>query len=306
VPALTPSKQKVARLAAWSIVISFAVLLLKALAWQITGSVALYSDAMESIVNVIASGAALYAIRLSHKPADQNHPFGHHKAEYFSAVLEGVLIVVAALLIIVGVWRALQAPAPLDQPWIGLAVNGLASVVNGAWALLLIRTGRTERSPALVADGKHIMTDVVTSIGVIVGLAGAVVTGWTILDPLLAIGVAVNILWQGGRVIGSSVGGLMDMGVEADEAARIRGIISMNCKGALEAHDLKTRIAGRATFIEFHLVVDAGMSVGESHVICDRIEDALKAAIPSVRVTIHVEPDDEAKLPKGTTAVPFA
>ena len=150
------------------------------------------------------------------------------------------------------------------------------------------------------------MTDVVTSVGVIIGLAAAVLTGWTMLDPLLAIVVAVNILWQGGSVIGSSVGGLMDMGVEPDEAARIRDIISVNSKGALEVHDLKTRIAGRATFIEFHLVVDADMSVGESHVICDRIEDALKAAIPSVRVTIHVEPDDEAKLPKGTTAVPFA
>ncbi|MET0943323.1 MAG: cation diffusion facilitator family transporter [Mesorhizobium sp.] len=300
------SKQKVAALAAWSIVIAFAVLLLKAVAWWLTGSVALFSDALESIVNVIASGAALYAIRLSHKPADQDHPFGHHKAEYFSAVLEGVLIVVAALLILNEVWRAWQSPVVLDQPWTGLAVNGFASVVNGAWALVLLRTGRAERSPALIADGKHIMTDVVTSVGVIVGLAAAVLTGWTVLDPLLALIVAGNILWQGGAVIGSSVGGLMDKGVEPDEAARIRDIISVNSKGALEVHDLKTRIAGRATFIEFHLVVDADMSVGESHVICDRIEDALKAAIPSVRVTIHVEPDDEAKLPKGTTAVPFA
>jgi cation diffusion facilitator family transporter len=300
------SKQKVAALAAWSIVIAFAVLALKVFAWWVTGSVALYSDALESIVNVIASGAALYAIRLSHKPADRNHPFGHHKAEYFSAVLEGVLIVVAALLILAAVWRVWQAPAPLDQPWTGLAVNGVASVINGVWALILIRTGRSERSPALVADGHHIMTDVVTSAGVIAGLIGAVVTGWTLLDPLLAIVVAINILWQGWKVIGSSVGGLMDMAVDSDEAAHIRNIISTNCKGALEVHDLKTRIAGRATFIEFHLVVDADMSVGESHVICDRIEDALKAEIPSVRVTIHVEPDDEAKLPKGTTAVPFA
>jgi cation diffusion facilitator family transporter len=300
------SKQKVAAIAAWSIVIALAVLTLKAFAWWVTGSVALYSDAMESIVNVIASGAALYAIRLSHKPADRNHPFGHHKAEYFSAVLEGVLIIVAALLILAAVWRVWQAPAPLDQPWMGLAVNGIASAINGVWALILIRTGRSERSPALVADGHHIMTDVVTSVGVIAGLIGAVVTGWTLLDPLLAIVVAINILWQGWKVIGSSVAGLMDMAVDSDEAAHIRNIISTNCRGALEVHDLKTRIAGRATFIEFHLVVDADMSVGESHVICDRIEDALKAEIPSVRVTIHVEPDDEAKLPKGTTAVPFA
>ena len=150
------------------------------------------------------------------------------------------------------------------------------------------------------------MTDVVTSVGVIAGLIGAVLTGWSILDPLLAIIVALNILWQGWHVIGSSMQGLMDRAVDKDEHARIRDIISANSRGALEVHDLKTRIAGRATFIEFHLVVDAGMSVGESHVICDRIEEALKQEIPSVRITIHVEPDDEAKLPPGTSAVPFA
>ncbi|GLS32068.1 cation diffusion facilitator family transporter [Mesorhizobium albiziae] len=303
---MSDSKQKVATLAAWSIIIALAVLALKAFAWWITGSVALYSDALESIVNVIASGAALYAIRISHKPADRGHPFGHHKAEYFSAVLEGVLIVVAALLILAAVWRAWQAPGVLEQPWTGLAVNGFASAINAIWALILIRVGRAERSPALVADGHHIMTDVFTSVGVIAGLIGAVVTGWTILDPLLAVVVALNILWQGWKVIGSSIGGLMDMAVDTDENMRIRDIISTNCKGALEVHDLKTRIAGRATFIEFHLIVDGDMAVRESHVICDRIEDALKAEIPSVRVTIHVEPDDEAKLPLGTTAVPFA
>ncbi|MET0576518.1 MAG: cation diffusion facilitator family transporter [Mesorhizobium sp.] len=303
---MADSKQKVATLAAWSIVIALSVLALKAFAWWITGSVALYSDALESIVNVIASGAALYAIRISYKPADRDHPFGHHKAEYFSAVLEGVLIVVAALLILAAVWRAWQAPAVLERPWTGLGVNGFASAINGIWALILIRVGRAERSPALVADGHHIMTDVFTSVGVIAGLIGAVVTGWTILDPLLAVVVALNILWQGWKVIGSSIGGLMDMAVDTNENMRIRDIISTNSKGALEVHDLKTRIAGRATFIEFHLIVDGDMAVRESHVICDRIEDALKAEIPSVRVTIHVEPDDEAKLPLGTTAVPFA
>jgi cation diffusion facilitator family transporter len=301
-----PAKQKVAALAFWSIVIAFVVMGLKFIAWRMTGSVALYSDALESIVNVIVATAAFWAIRISHTPADQDHPFGHHKAEYFSAVLEGVLIVVAALLILAEVWRAWQMPATLDQPWPGLAVNGAATAINLVWATLLIRTGRAHRSPALVADGKHIMTDVITSIGVIAGLIGAVATGWTILDPALAVIVALNILWQGWHVIGSSVQGLMDRAVGTEEHMRIRDIISANSKGALEVHDLKTRIAGRATFIEFHLVVDAGMTVGESHVICDRIEDALKAEIPSVRVIIHVEPDDEAKLPPGTAAVPFA
>jgi cation diffusion facilitator family transporter len=147
---------------------------------------------------------------------------------------------------------------------------------------------------------------VVTSVGVIAGLIAAVATGFAILDPLLAILVAVNILYQGWQVISSSLSGLMDKAVPTEENMRIREIISVNSKGALEVHDLKTRIAGRATFIEFHLIVDSDMTVRESHVICDRIEDALKAEIPSVRVIIHVEPDDEAKLPKGTAAVPFA
>lgn len=301
-----PSKQRVASLASWSIVVAFGVMGLKFVAWRMTGSVALYSDALESIVNVIAALAAFWAIRVSHRPADQDHPFGHHKAEYFSAVLEGVLIVLAAFLIIAEVWRAWATPIDLDQPWAGLAVNGAASAINLFWARTLIRAGRAERSPALVADGRHIMTDVVTSVGVIVGLVGAVLTGWTILDPALAIVVALNILWQGWQVIGHSVQGLMDRAVDKDEHFRIRDIISANSKGALEVHDLKTRIAGRATFIEFHLVVDAAMSVGESHVICDRIEAALTAEIPSVRVIIHVEPEDEAKLPPGASAVPFA
>ncbi|MBX3598374.1 MAG: cation transporter [Rhizobiaceae bacterium] len=300
------ASSKVTALAMWTIPIAVLVFALKLGAWWLTGSVALYSDALESIVNVIAAGAAFWAIRVSHKPADRDHQHGHHKAEYFSAVLEGVLIVVAALLILNEVWNVWRQPHPLEEPGIGLGVNIAASVVNVIWASILVSVGRKERSPALVADGKHIMTDVITSVGVVIGLLGAIATGWYWLDPALAAIVAVNILYQGWQVISSSLGGLMDRAVEPDEAMQIRDIISANSKGALEVHDLKTRIAGRATFIEFHLVVEARMSVGESHVICDRIEEALKAEIPSVRVTIHVEPEDEAKLPKGTVAVPFA
>jgi cation diffusion facilitator family transporter len=300
------SKQKVLALAAWSIAVALAVLALKGVAWWVTGSVALYSDALESTVNVIAACAALYAIRISQRPADREHPFGHHKAEYFSAVLEGVLIVLAALLIIARSWDALQAPAPIEAATTGLAINGLAAILNFGWAALLLRVGRAERSPALVADGRHLMSDVITSVGVIVGLIGALLTGWHWLDPVLAIGVAINILWQGWRLVGQSLSGLMDQAVELEETIRIRDIISSHAEGALEVHDLKTRIAGRATFIEFHLVVNADMSVGQSHRICDRIEAALKVEFPFVRVTIHVEPDDEAKLPKGTQSVPFA
>ena len=187
-----------------------------------------------------------------------------------------------------------------------VGVATVATFINAVWAGILIRAGRSDKSPALVADGQHIMTDVVTSVGVFIGLVGAVLPGWRILDPALAVIVALNILWQGWHVIGSSLNGLMDRAVDIQENIRIRDIISANSKGAIEVHDLKTRIAGRATFIEFHLIVDGDMPVRESHLICDRIEDALKAEIPSVRVVIHVEPDDEAKLPRGTTAVPFA
>ncbi|MBZ3692292.1 cation diffusion facilitator family transporter [Phyllobacterium calauticae] len=296
----------VQRLAFWSIFVGMGVLALKYAAYHVTGSVALYSDALESIVNVVAALAAWWAIRVSHKPADQNHPFGHHKAEYFSAVLEGVLIVVAALLILREVWSAWEMPKVMEEPWLGLAINGGASLVNALWATLLISRARRYKSPALLADGKHIMTDVVTSIGVFIGLVGAVITGWTFLDPLLAVIVALNILWQGWSVIGSSVQGLMDVGVPTEETMRIRDIISANAGGALEVHDLKTRIAGRVTFIEFHLVVHASMSVGDAHVICDRMENALMQQIPDSSVVIHVEPEEEAKLPIGTAAVPFA
>lgn len=297
---------KVRRLAAWSIPVALGVMGLKYIAYALTGSVALYSDALESIVNVIAAIGAWWAISVSYKPADDNHPFGHHKAEYISAVVEGVLITIAALLIAKEAWSALENPRQLDEPWLGLAINTGAAVINCLWAMLLIRTGRSARSPALEADGKHIMTDVFTSAGVLVGLVGAVITGWAILDPLLAILVAINILWQGWGVINSSVQGLMDIGVEPAEEMRIRDVISANAGGAIEVHDLKTRIAGRVTFVEFHLVVAADMSVGDAHIICDRIEDALKTQFESARVVIHVEPEDEAKLPLGTSSVPFA
>lgn len=297
---------KVRRLAAWSIPVALGVMGLKYIAYALTGSVALYSDALESIVNVIAAIGAWWAISVSYKPADDNHPFGHHKAEYISAVVEGVLITIAALLIAKEAWSALENPRQLDEPWLGLAINTGAAVINCLWAMLLIRTGRSARSPALEADGKHIMTDVFTSVGVLVGLVGAVITGWAILDPLLAILVAINILWQGWGVINSSVQGLMDIGVEPAEEMRIRDVISANAGGAIEVHDLKTRIAGRVTFVEFHLVVAADMSVGDAHIICDRIEDALKTQVESARVVIHVEPEDEAKLPLGTSSVPFA
>lgn len=288
-------KATVRRLAAASIAVAFVVMGMKFVAWHVTGSVALLSDALESIVNVIAASVAWYAIRLSHKPADEEHPFGHHKAEYFSAVTEGVLIVLAAVLIFREAWFALGAPKMLEAPVLGLAINAASAAVNAVWAYILISTGRKARSPALIADGIHINTDVITSVGVLAGLLLSLVTGWVWLDPVMAMVVAVNILWQGWRVISGSVQGLMDTALEGGEQEKIRAAISANAAGAIEFHDLKTREAGSVRFAEFHLVVPASMTVSQAHDICDRIENGLKEAMAGISVLIHVEPEHKVK-----------
>lgn len=283
----------VKRLALWGIPLAFGVMGLKLVAWWVTGSVALLSDGLESSVNVVAAIVAFAAITYAAKPADKTHPFGHHKAEYLSAVLEGVLIVVAALLIVMEAVPAVMAPASMEAPVMGLAINFAAGVINAVWAYVLIRAGRRYRSPALAADGQHILSDVVTSIGVLIGLVLAIATGYAVLDPLLAILVALNILYQGWKVIAHSVDGLMDHAVKPGEAEAIQTAIAANGAGSLGVHDLKTRRAGSATFVDFHLVVPAAMPVGQAHDICDRLEDAIRAVQPGAQIAIHVEPETE-------------
>ncbi|CAG0906938.1 unnamed protein product [Cyprideis torosa] len=283
------------RIATGSVFVGVLVLCIKLLAWWLTGSVALLSDALESIVNVATALAALIALRVALRPADARHPFGHHKAEYFSAVLEGALIIVAALLILREAWAAWQEPRLITAPWQGLAINLFAGVINGLWCFVLLRQGRRLNSPALVADGKHLLTDVVSSAGVTLGVALAVLTGWAWLDPALAALVAINILWSGWVVIRSSVGGLMDESVPEEDLTQMRALIAANANGAVEAHDLRARHAGAATFVDFHLVVPGAMTVEAAHDICDRLEAALQAEIDQCTVTIHVEPEHKAK-----------
>ncbi|KAB0266409.1 cation diffusion facilitator family transporter [Microvirga brassicacearum] len=286
---------KIQKLAIGSIFVGTVVLALKYAAYRITGSIALYSDALESIINVVTAIAALLAVRLSAEPADKNHPYGHHKVEYFSAVLEGVLIIVAALAILREAYAGFLNPKVIDAPALGLAINGLASLINAGWAWILIRQGRRLRSPALTADGRHLMTDVVTSAGVIVGLLLVPLTGWNWLDPVLAAFVAINIIWSGWMLMKESIGGLMDEALPETMLSRVREVIAINAEGAIEAHDLRTRHAGRLVFVDFHLVVEGGMSVTQAHDICDRLERALKAEIGEAQITIHVEPDNKAK-----------
>jgi len=287
--------KRIQTFAAGSIVVGIVVLALKYTAYVLTGSVALLSDAIESIVNVATAVVALLAVRWSGMPADAGHPYGHHKAEYFSAVVEGVLIVIAALAILREAYFGYLAPKSLDAPWQGLAVNGLASLVNAVWSWVLIRQGRRLQSPALMADGRHLSTDVMSSVGVLAGVALAAVTGWRMLDPALAAAVAFYILWSGWRLMKDSVGGLMDEAVPPETLAHIREIISANADGAIEAHDLRTRHAGRMMFIDFHLVVPSSMSVAVAHDICDRLERAIRAEFPDALISIHVEPDNQAK-----------
>ncbi|TPQ49858.1 cation-efflux pump [Prosthecomicrobium hirschii] len=247
------------------------------------------------ILPMVAAVAAFIAVSLSAKPADRNHPYGHHKVEYFAAVLEGALILVAALSIAREAWGAYVDPKPLNADWRGLAVNVAASAINGLWCWLLIGYGRRNRSPALIADGRHLLTDVVSSVGVLAGVGLAVVTGWQVLDPLLAGLVAINILWSGWSLVTESVGGLMDAAAAPDIQEKIRKAVSTHGEGAIEAHDLRTRHAGRVTFVDFHLVVPGGMTVSDAHDICDRIEDAIEADVPDSIVTIHIEPEEKAK-----------
>jgi cation diffusion facilitator family transporter len=290
-----PRLGRTQQIASFSIVLGVAVLALKMGAWWLTGSAALFSDALESTVNVAASAMALIALRLSEKPADANHPYGHQKAEFFAAVIEGALIIIASFAILDQAWESWRRPTLLGAPWAGMALTGLATVLNAGWAVVLLRAGRSNRSAALTADGKHLWTDVVTSAGVIAGLSLAVWTGYPVIDPALAAVVALLVLWSGLKLVSDSAGGLMDAAPAPDVVNRIRQLVAEHAEGALEAHDLRTRHAGRLTYLEFHLVVPGDLRVSEAHAICDRIEAALRKDMEHLVITIHVEPEAKAK-----------
>ncbi len=286
---------KVIHIAAASIGVGLAVLLLKAAAWRVTGSAAFYSDALETVVNVAASVMALAALRMAAKPADLNHPYGHDKAEFLAAVVEGVLIVVASVSILQHAWRTWQHPHGLSAPALGLALNGAATLLNMVWAAVLFRAARASRSPALRADARHLTGDVITSLGVIAGVALVLTTGELRLDPLVAAATAIYVLWSGVHLIGESVGGLMDMAPDDGTLEQISDVLRANGGGAIEAHEIRLRQAGQTMFVQFHLVVPGAMRVDQAHEICDRIEDALKSRMRHLIVNIHVEPDHKAK-----------
>jgi cation diffusion facilitator family transporter len=279
---------------AWlSIATAVVTILLKGVAWWITGSVGLLSDALESFVNLAGALMALAMLSLAAIPPDENHAYGHGKAEYFSSAFEGFLIAVAAVLI---AWQAIArliAPQPLEAVGVGLAVSVVASAVNLLTARTLMGVGRRYRSITLEADAQHLMTDVITSIGVIIGVGLVWLTGWLWLDPVIALAVAVNILWTGWQLMRRSTAGLMDVALPEDERSAIDAVLDRYRAQGLEFHALRTRQAGTRAFVTLHVLVPGDWTVQKGHDWSERIEGDIRAAVPHAHVTTHLEPQED-------------
>lgn len=266
---------------------------LKAGAALLTNSVGLWSDALESTVNLLAAGVALWALRLSAKPADHNHDFGHGKAEYLSAAVEGTLIVVAAAAIIVGAVGRFVNPVPLESIGLGMVLATVASVFNLVTGLILIRAGKRHRSITLEADGRHLMTDVRTSVGVLVGIGVVALTGLYWLDPLIALGVGVNIVFTGVGLVRRSVVGLLDATLPPDEVQLIeRALVPLTDDPRVHLTDLRTRESGRQRFVQATLTVPGEWTVRRGHDLADRVEDEIGRVLPGTVTFVHVEPAD--------------
>lgn len=281
---------------AWlSIAAAVATIVLKTWAWRVTGSVGLLSDAAESLVNLVAAIIALVVLKISIRPPDQNHQFGHSKAEYFSAATEGIMIFVAAALILVQAGDRLLHPTPLDNLGIGLLVSVVASVINGVVARILSVNGRRRRSMTLIADGRHLFTDVITSVGVIVGIALVWLTGWHRLDAIVALAVGVNILITGARLIGQSGAGLMDIALPSQVNDEILAFLDSRSSKTLKFHAVRTREAGYRRFLEFHMLVPGEWTVQHGHDVMEDLIDDLITRWPELRVMGHLEPIEDPR-----------
>lgn len=279
---------------AWiSIAAAVATIALKALAYWLTGSVGLLSDALESLVNLIGGIMALAMLTLAAKPADEDHAYGHGKAEYFSSGVEGSLILVAAVSIAVAAIQRILHPHALSDVGLGLTVSGLSSLVNLGVALLLLRVGRMERSITLEANAHHLLTDVWTSVGVLVGVAGVAATGWLWLDPAVALLVAANIVWTGTRIVWKSISGLMDPALPAEDRALIHSVLDRFRSDEVQFHALRTRQAGALRFVSVHVLVPGGWTVHHGHELVERIEAEIGETIPNSHVLTHLESLDD-------------
>ena len=276
-----------------SIAAALVTLALKFFSYKLTGSVSLLSDALESIINLIAAMAAYLSLRYAALPVDSSHTYGHEKIEYFSSGLEGVLILIAAVLIAVFAVQRLVIGSKPEELGAGMSILLLASAINAGIAQILLHYGRKHQSIVLEADGRHLMTDVWTSAGVLVGLSLVWLTGWAPLDSLIALLVAANILWTGYDLMRRSFNGLMDHALPAEEQAKVREAIETHLRPGMTYHALRTRQAGSHRFVDFHLLVPGRYTVRHAHSLTEVIETAVRATLPNLEVTVHIEPIEE-------------
>src|SRR6266545_8229053 len=266
---------------------------LKAGAYWLTGSVGLLSDALESLVNLVAAVMALAMLTIAARPPDEEHAYGHSKAEYFSSSVEGALIVLAAVSIGWAAWPRLLQPQPIEQPGLGLAISVAASALNFAVARILLAAGRRYHSITLEADARHLMTDVWTSAGVLVGVVAVVLTGWERLDPIIALLVAANIIWTGVQLVRRSALGLLDTALPAEEQAAVRQVLDRYAQPEVQFHALRTRQAGARRFVSMHVLVPGTWTVHQGHTFLEQIERDIRAALPNVTVFTHLESLDD-------------
>ncbi|MGB8702630.1 MAG: cation diffusion facilitator family transporter [Thermosynechococcaceae cyanobacterium] len=278
---------------ALSIAAAIATMALKFYSFFLTNSIGLFSDAAESCVNLTAALFAMWALTVAARPPDYEHTFGHSKAEYFSSALEGILVLIAAFSIVVAAVPRFTHPQPLTQIDAGLLVSILAAAINGGVAFTLLRAGRRLRSITLRADAHHLLTDVWTSAGVVVGLILVKVTGWQILDPLMALAVAANICWVGYRLLKETANGLMDSALPAHEQSTIQDILDYYKNRGIEFHALRTRVAGSLNFVSFHVLVPGEWTIQQGHDLCEDIEHKIMQAIAHTHVTTHLEPIED-------------
>lgn len=276
---------------AWlSIAAALSTIVLKAVAWWLTDSVGLLSDALESGVNLAGALMALAMLTVAAQPPDDNHAFGHGKAEYFSSGFEGFLILAAAVAIAAAAIERLLHPQPLEQVGVGLVVSAIASLINLATARVLLVAGREHRSITLEADARHLMTDVWTSVGVIVGVGAVALTGWLWLDPLLALLVAANIVWTGWQLIRRSTSGLMDVALPPEQHAAVVAALERYRAEGADYHALRTRQAGARSFVTVHILVPGAWTVQQGHDLLERLEADIRKALPHASVLTHLEP----------------
>lgn len=283
------------RYALLSIGAAVCTIALKTAAYRVTGSVGLLSDALESGINLVAAGVAFWALSFAAKPPDEQHPFGHTKAEYFSSGLESALILVAAVSIAIAAWGRLFNPQPLEQLGLGLLLSLVATAINGGVAWVLLQAGKRLRSITLRADAHHLMTDVWTSAGVVLGILLVKLTGWLVLDPLIALLVAINILWAGFRLLRETGSGLLDSAIPTEDRQQIADFLASYEAQGIQFHALRTRVAGSRCFVTFHVLVPGAWTVQQGHHLCEELELAILQKLPGTYVMTHLEPLEDPR-----------